>query len=59
VEREPTPFRPRPAAEPLQPAAERDPQPARDTRVTPLPVRPEKSTPNDLEIPTFIRRQMD
>jgi cell division protein FtsZ len=49
---EPTPFQPRP-----------QPQPEREhgTPVTRLPVpprQPERNT-NDLEIPTFIRRQMD
>jgi cell division protein FtsZ len=58
-DREPTPF-PRPAPAP-QPAMEREPARDRETRVTPLPVpprQPEKNV-NDLEIPTFIRRQMD
>jgi len=61
--REPTPFQPRAAPEPDR---ERDAPAAREghsTRVTPLPVPPRPaerpSTPNDLEIPTFIRRQMD
>ena len=54
AEREPTPFHPRPAPQP---------QPEREhgTPVTRLPVpprQPERNT-NDLEIPTFIRRQMD
>ncbi|HEX6751324.1 MAG TPA: cell division protein FtsZ [Longimicrobium sp.] len=55
AEREPTPFHPRTPP----PAPEREP--ARETPVTRLPVpprQPEKNV-NDLEIPTFIRRQMD
>ncbi|MBW3655926.1 MAG: hypothetical protein KY444_07450, partial [Gemmatimonadetes bacterium] len=38
------------------------PQPAEEAGVTPLhrlPPRPEPKVPSDLEIPTFIRRQMD
>jgi len=58
-EREPAPFQPR--------ERERDhapPPPAREhsTPVTRLPVPPrpaERTPPSDLEIPTFIRRQMD
>ena len=52
-----------PSVSPLQrPSA---PPPAPGTPVTPLPQRPaaprmaERALPNDLEIPTFIRRQMD
>jgi cell division protein FtsZ len=57
-EREPTPFHPRPAPQPEreQPAA------GQGTPVTrfpaPQPRQPERNA-NDLEIPTFIRRQMD
>jgi cell division protein FtsZ len=55
------PLRP----EPLRPeprAAEPRPEPAQQTGGTPVhkfPVRPEPKVPSDLEIPTFIRRQMD
>jgi len=55
------PFAQRPPAAPVE--REPAPQPAREhgTPVTRLPVppRPERTPPNDLEIPTFIRRQMD
>jgi cell division protein FtsZ len=63
--REPAPFQPRTPergerdAEREQPAARE----AHGTPITRLPVPPRPaerpSTPNDLEIPTFIRRQMD
>ncbi|HYH79214.1 MAG TPA: cell division protein FtsZ [Longimicrobium sp.] len=59
-ERDPSPFAPR------EREKERDhaPPPAREhsTPVTRLPVpprQPERTPPSDLEIPTFIRRQMD
>jgi cell division protein FtsZ len=61
-QREPAPFQPRTPErerEPEAPAARE----AHGTPVTRLPVPPRPSerpsTPNDLEIPTFIRRQMD
>jgi cell division protein FtsZ len=60
--------RPEPRAEPLRPAggdargADR-PEPAQPAGGTPVhkfpPPRPEPRVPSDLEIPTFIRRQMD
>jgi cell division protein FtsZ len=65
--REPTPFQPRaaPAPEPDR-EREREAPAAREAHGTPItrlpvPPRPAErpSTPNDLEIPTFIRRQMD
>jgi cell division protein FtsZ len=65
--REPTPFQPRaaPAPEPDR-DREREAPAAREAHGTPItrlpvPPRPAErpSTPNDLEIPTFIRRQMD
>jgi cell division protein FtsZ len=65
--REPTPFQPR-AAPALEPDREREREApaareAHGTPITRLPVPPRPaerpSTPNDLEIPTFIRRQMD
>jgi cell division protein FtsZ len=54
-----------PRAEPLRPeprAAEPRPEPVQPAGGTPVhkfPVRPEPKVPSDLEIPTFIRRQMD
>jgi len=63
--REPSPFQPRTPAE-REPERERDAPAAREAHGTPitrLPVPPRPAdkpgTPNDLEIPTFIRRQMD
>ncbi|MFL5538979.1 MAG: cell division protein FtsZ [Longimicrobiaceae bacterium] len=63
--REPTPFQPRaPEREPERetPAAREGTHSTPITRL-PVPPRPERpgtpSTPSDLEIPTFIRRQMD
>jgi cell division protein FtsZ len=63
--REPTPFQPR--APEREPEREREAPAAREghgTPITRLPVPPRpaerpSATPNDLEIPTFIRRQMD
>ena len=62
-------FEPRsePRAEPARPALSRgesraEPAPEGPTGGTPVhkfPVRPEPRVPSDLEIPTFIRRQMD
>jgi len=62
--REPTPFQPRteraPEREPEAPAAREG---THSTPITRLPVPPRPAdrpgTPSDLEIPTFIRRQMD
>jgi cell division protein FtsZ len=55
------PLRPEPrAAEPLRPEPRPEPvQPTGGTPVHKFPVRPEPKVPSDLEIPTFIRRQMD
>jgi cell division protein FtsZ len=56
VEPRPEPLRPEPrAAEPRPEPV----QPAGGTPVHKFPVRPEPKVPSDLEIPTFIRRQMD
>ncbi|HEU0301470.1 MAG TPA: cell division protein FtsZ [Longimicrobium sp.] len=62
--------RPEPRPEPARPALSRDArdEPRPETRQEPqtggtpvhkFPVRPEPKVPSDLEIPTFIRRQMD
>jgi cell division protein FtsZ len=57
--------RPEPRAEPFRPEPLRPeprPEPAQQSGGTPVhkfPVRPEPKVPSDLEIPTFIRRQMD
>ncbi|HET7464314.1 MAG TPA: cell division protein FtsZ, partial [Longimicrobium sp.] len=65
AEREPTPFAPREREHTPLPARDHHaPPPPREqgTPVTRLPVpprQPERTPPNDLEIPTFIRRQMD
>ncbi len=58
---EPRDARMEPRPEPLRPAEPR-PEPVQPTGGTPVhkfPVRPEPKVPSDLEIPTFIRRQMD
>jgi cell division protein FtsZ len=68
----PAPFAPRREPAPFQPRHEREPEREREapaareahsTPVTRLPVPPRPAerpnAPNDLEIPTFIRRQMD
>ena len=51
TEPRPQPARPEPEAEPAQQSG--------GTTVHKFPVRPEPKVPRDLEIPTFIRRQMD
>ncbi|HEX8393569.1 MAG TPA: hypothetical protein VF665_14590, partial [Longimicrobium sp.] len=56
--------RPEPRMEPRADRLEHRPEPRPDAQpgVTPLhkvPPRPEPKVPSDLEIPTFIRRQMD
>ncbi|HEX5869612.1 MAG TPA: cell division protein FtsZ [Longimicrobium sp.] len=65
---EPRDARSEPRAEPLRPEPrpeprhEPRPEPVQQTGGTPVhkfPVRPEPKVPSDLEIPTFIRRQMD
>ena len=53
----PAPSQPAPPVQPVQPAAS-EPQATPIQRGWP-PVRQDGKTPNDLEIPTFIRRQMD
>jgi len=57
-------FEPRDArsesrAEPLRPEPRPEPVQQTGTPVHKFPVRPEPKVPSDLEIPTFIRRQMD
>ncbi len=64
-ERDPAPFQPKEREHaPHRDHAPPPPAPAREhsTPVTRLPVpprQPERTPPSDLEIPTFIRRQMD